>query len=100
MPHPSCRSVIQMNQKKAEASHVWHCGSSSPLATCAAVFSLTDNERNGECLHLCERIIVIACVWLCFFFVVVVFSPNIGKWSLSFAFFHGVLLLGNCPYAS
>lgn len=36
-------------------------------------------------------------VWLCVGFF---FPPNMGKWSSSFPFFHGVLLLGNCLYAS
>lgn len=70
MPHPACRSVIKMNQKKAEAAHVWHCGSSSPPATRTTIFSSANNERNSECLHLCDRLIVIACqsVALCVFF--------------------------------
>lgn len=28
------------------------------------------------------------------------FPPNMGKWLSSFPFFRGVLLLGNCLYAS
>lgn len=93
-----------MNQKEAEAAHVWHCGSGSPPATRAAVFSSTNNERNGECLHLCDRFIVIACqsvaLCVCVCVYVLVFFPKYGEVVVVFSLFHGVLLLGNCLYAS
>lgn len=92
---PPRRSVIEMNEKGAELLLYGIMVAVHLQLLLQPSFHHQQWKKRGMFAPLwsahCDRM---SRVWLCVFF-----PPNTWKWSSSFPFFHGILLLGNCLYA-